>query len=77
MADINNISIKRGNPTDKGINRQPYQQEIAVMCKIVRFPQKPEPFFDSLKNLRRQKKKNGKFLLQIKTRMDIMKNSKF
>ena len=47
---ISNISTKTGNLIDKGINRQFYRQEIAVMFKIVRFPKKLESFFDSLKN---------------------------
>ena len=44
------ISIKRGNLIDKSFNRTNYRQEIAVMFKIVRFPQKLESFFDSLQN---------------------------
>ena len=47
---ISNISTKTGNLIDKGINRQIYLKEIAVMFKIVRFPKKLESFFDSLKN---------------------------
>ena len=42
-----NISRKTGNPIDKGINKQLYQKEIAVMFKIVRFPKNLESFFDS------------------------------
>jgi hypothetical protein len=45
---ISNISTKTGNLIDKGINRQFYRQEIAVMFKIVHFPKKLESFFDSL-----------------------------
>jgi len=37
---MNNSSIKTGNLYDKEIIRQLYQQEIAVMFKIVRIPSK-------------------------------------
>jgi len=48
---MNNISTKIGNLYDKGIIRQiPYQKEIANMFRIVRFPSKPDSFFNSLKN---------------------------
>jgi len=47
---ISDISRKTGNLFDKGINRQLYQKETAIMFKIVRFPKKLESFFEPLKN---------------------------
>jgi len=47
---MDNNSIKTGNPYDKEFNRQLYQQEIAVMFKIVRIPSKLKSFFNPLQN---------------------------
>jgi hypothetical protein len=47
---MDNNSIKIGNLYDKEIIRQLYQQEIAVMFKIVRIPSKLKSFFNPLQD---------------------------
>lgn len=47
---MSNLSTKHGNLFDIGINKEPDRKEIADMFKIVCFPEKMKPFFDSLNN---------------------------
>jgi hypothetical protein len=47
---MGNLSIKHGNLFDIAIIKEPDRKEIADMFKIVQFPEKIKPFFDSLNN---------------------------